>query len=247
MIQSWVPRKMLSDLGKRPECSGWAQEHGEGLGWNFWGEFFLSRKTWWEAHQPWISSLYPSTNSSSESLAKCASLQQALCPLSSVWRVLSWLSEQFTAKPLRMGSGDLSSPAFTLTPLAALSSPPALPEPGLASLFSVFWDVPSAPARERSDHTRWGAACLDSFPWRQICQGRGQRIDFQFDPESISLTCCMMFWRERKLHDSAWCPMTKRGTLRENCSHLLSSKWKASNPNQPVLPIFTHPWAGEVA
>lgn len=149
------------------------------------------------------------------------------------------------AKPHHTGLGNWFPRALTLSPLSALSSPPALAQPGLASLYSDFQDAPLAPAHEKCDHTHWETPCLDCCPWTQIGFRRQQWIDsFGLKPASISLICWVPFRRESGIirPDVKW-----QSIALEDCFQLLSSKWNEPNPSQPISPIFTHLWADEVA
>lgn len=190
---TWV-RDQSAPSGRRSTRRGWGRISGE--------IFFLSRKTWWEAHQAWISSLYPINNSDSQSPAKCLSLPQALWPLSSMSRdwfplgfltsyqpsLFTWTSWTWEIYLLL----HLPSPSLPLSPL---------PQhwPSLAWL--LFFQTSEMLLllqcmRKVTTHIE-KQPVLTLFPWRQICRGRGQWIgSFSLKLERIDLICCMTFRRE---------------------------------------------------
>lgn len=135
MIQPWVPRKILSDLGERPVCSRQAQESRERSGQKFWRDFFPLQEN--SMGGPSALDLFPLSNQYFRLAVpgQAPSASPSVPVLYVKGPVPPWLSEQLMAKALHPGLGELSSPASTLVLLIALSSPLALAEPGLASLF----------------------------------------------------------------------------------------------------------------
>lgn len=253
MIQSCVLRKILSGLGKRPVSSGQAQERGERSGQDFWRDFFLSRKSWWEAHQAWISSLYPTNNSGSQSPAWVCLFDKSFGPILSVKGLVPlWL---LTAKPLHASLGVLSSPAFILTVLfLSSSSSPSSPAPSCSP--SPALPLPSSPLPRHSPSLAWPLSCQSSEMLLLLqCRGnvtthiekrfavapsRGGRFAREAGDEQTQSGARKHQSRllhdvlRGKSHNSAWCQMTNHGTLMQNCFQLLSRKGNESNPKPPM-------------
>lgn len=242
MIQPWVPRKILSDLDERPVCSRQAQENRERS-----GQLFPLQEN--SMGGPSALDLFPLSNQYFRLAVpgQVPSSSPSAPVLYVKGPVPPGLSEQLMAKALHPGLGEVSSPAFTLVLLTALSSPLALAEPGLASLFFKLLRCSFCSSGwELWPHTlRNGLPRL--LPAEADLPGKGA-VNRLFQSGARKHRSHLLYDVSKgKSHDSARCQMTKRSPLIENCFQLLSSKWNESIPNQPVLPVFTHPWADEAA
>lgn len=235
MIRSWVSRKILSGLGKRPVSSGQEHKSRERSGQDFWRDFFLSRKYCWEAHQPWISSfIQPITQALSPQPSVCP-FDKSFGPILSVKGLVPL--RLLTAKPLHASLGALSSPAFILTVLSFCSSPSS----------SLPWHSPSLawPPLCQSSEMLLLLQCrrnVTTHPEIQfaVAPSRGggfARAAGGEQTQSGARKCQSRLLNDvsrGKSHDSAWCQMTNRGTLKQNCFQWLSSEWNEPNPKPPM-------------